>query len=152
GNTDLEDRAAGVDHAADDRRRRGVDVAARQRRRLDQRRDVLRAAGVAGHVDQAGLDDEVARLGRRAVAAVDDVGLEDVVVAEDALLAAHRDQGAERAAAAEAVGQVAAPAARGPELDRRGLLGLVRRTSRAALEGAEGRGQPRADRDALDRG
>ena len=124
--------AVGTDRTGQDFCDGRIHVAVRQRAALDEGGDVLGVAGVATDINQTGLDDVVARLRRGVVAAVDDVGFEHVVVAQNVLLAIDLNQRTERAAAAITVGEVFAPTAGCAELDGRCLFDGVAHYSGAS--------------------
>ena len=78
----------------------------------------MRQILIAADINQAGLNDRVARLRRPIIAATDNIGFEYVIVAQDVLRAANFHQRAESAAAAKPVRKVIRPATRRTELNR----------------------------------
>ena len=71
-----------------------------------QRCNILRVAVGAIHINQAGLNNRIARCRDSIVPAGNDVGFEHVIIAENVLLSANRNQRTECAAAAVAICEV----------------------------------------------
>src|SRR5256714_15082221 len=99
---DLEDGAVGSDLAGNYRRDRTIDVAGGKRASLYQKCHVLRVSCVAIHVNETWLNDRVAGQRNPAVAAQNNVRLEDVIVAEDGRHPRDPEQPAQRFATTKA--------------------------------------------------
>ena len=109
----------------------------------------MRASDVAIHVNQPGLDDVVSGLRGRVIPAAHDVGFKHVIIAENVLNAANRDQRAERSATAISISKVFRPSARCAELNRGRLFCRVANaTNRFASHGAKLIGQMNLHTDA----